>query len=201
MILAFFCYSNLRWETGGFELASTITLVLQANRLTKCASHPKSHLVSKAIFFYHQIIKYCCNDWCTCWRGLRLLLHTEASIGSQHFTMPNKIKDLFPYFKKLEASVSILKNSSKKLVEQLHDNKQQCWANFHYSRCESRGWFTYFLLLNIALKDKVCYLFRAFEVESDRGICNSIISLKTIRNVKLRDWVKWGNLFKHCKKK
>ena len=29
-------------ETGGFELASTITLVLQANRLTKCAS-PISH--------------------------------------------------------------------------------------------------------------------------------------------------------------
>ena len=28
-------------ETGGFELASTINLVLQANRLTKCASHPK----------------------------------------------------------------------------------------------------------------------------------------------------------------
>ena len=38
---SFFCYSNLRWETGGFELASTITLVLQVNRLTKCASHPK----------------------------------------------------------------------------------------------------------------------------------------------------------------
>ena len=34
-----FCYLTL--ETGGFELASTITLVLQANRLTKCASHPK----------------------------------------------------------------------------------------------------------------------------------------------------------------
>ena len=29
----FFCYSNLRQETGGFERASTITLVLQANRL------------------------------------------------------------------------------------------------------------------------------------------------------------------------
>ena len=28
-------------ETGGLEVASTITLVLQANRLTKCASHPK----------------------------------------------------------------------------------------------------------------------------------------------------------------
>ena len=34
-----FCYSDLTWETGGFELASTITLVLQANRLTKRASH------------------------------------------------------------------------------------------------------------------------------------------------------------------
>ena len=35
-----FCYSDLTLETGGFELASIITLVLQANRLTKCASHP-----------------------------------------------------------------------------------------------------------------------------------------------------------------
>ena len=32
-----FCYSNLALETGEFELALTITLVLQANRLTKCA--------------------------------------------------------------------------------------------------------------------------------------------------------------------
>ena len=35
-----FCYSDLTLGTGGFELASTINLVLQANRLTKCASHP-----------------------------------------------------------------------------------------------------------------------------------------------------------------
>ena len=39
---SFFCYSNFRRETGGFELASTITLVLQANRQTKCASNPKA---------------------------------------------------------------------------------------------------------------------------------------------------------------
>ena len=31
------CYSNLTLETGRFELASTITLVLQGNRLIKCA--------------------------------------------------------------------------------------------------------------------------------------------------------------------
>ena len=34
-----FCYSDLKSETGGFELASAITLVLQAKRLTKYASH------------------------------------------------------------------------------------------------------------------------------------------------------------------
>ena len=33
-----FCYSNLRRETDGLELASTIILMLQANRLTKYAS-------------------------------------------------------------------------------------------------------------------------------------------------------------------
>ena len=34
-------YSYLTWETGELELASTIILALQANRLTKYASHPK----------------------------------------------------------------------------------------------------------------------------------------------------------------
>ena len=33
-----FCYIDLTLETGGFELTSTITLALQANQLTKCAS-------------------------------------------------------------------------------------------------------------------------------------------------------------------
>ena len=34
-----FCYSSLTRKTGRLELASTITLVLQANKLTKYASH------------------------------------------------------------------------------------------------------------------------------------------------------------------
>ena len=41
LILAFLLL-QVRWETSGLELLSIITLVLQANRLTKCASHPKS---------------------------------------------------------------------------------------------------------------------------------------------------------------
>ena len=36
-----FCYSDLALETSGFQLASIMTLVLQANQLTKYASHPK----------------------------------------------------------------------------------------------------------------------------------------------------------------
>ena len=35
-----FCYSNLTRGSAGFELVLTITVVLRANRLTKCASHP-----------------------------------------------------------------------------------------------------------------------------------------------------------------
>ena len=36
-----FCYSNLTRETDEFKVTSTITFVLQTNRLTKYASHPK----------------------------------------------------------------------------------------------------------------------------------------------------------------
>ena len=45
-----FCYNNVRRETSGLELASTITLSLQVNRLTKCASYPstyKLNIISK----------------------------------------------------------------------------------------------------------------------------------------------------------
>ena len=38
-------YSDLTLETGGFELALTITLDLQANRLTKRASHPNNEMM------------------------------------------------------------------------------------------------------------------------------------------------------------
>ena len=36
-----FCYRDLTLEIGGFELALAITIVLQANQLIKCTSHPK----------------------------------------------------------------------------------------------------------------------------------------------------------------
>ena len=45
-----FCYSNLTWETGGFALASTITLVLQLNRLIKFKYH------SPVLSCFHNLI-------------------------------------------------------------------------------------------------------------------------------------------------
>ena len=42
-----FLLQRLTLETGGFELASTVTLVLQANWLTKCASHYNFNCLQK----------------------------------------------------------------------------------------------------------------------------------------------------------
>ena len=53
-----FCYSDLTWETGGFGLALTNTLALQANRLSKCASQPMFLCVFLAAFFSYSVSFY-----------------------------------------------------------------------------------------------------------------------------------------------
>ena len=50
-------YSDLTWETDGFELASSITLVLQTNRLTKCVFGLRA--VSVARFQSVREMSYC----------------------------------------------------------------------------------------------------------------------------------------------
>ena len=52
-LILVFCYCNLIRETRGFELPSVIILVLQANQLTKCASHipPCVRKISKFMEF------------------------------------------------------------------------------------------------------------------------------------------------------
>ena len=53
-IVTKFLLSDLTLETGGFKLTSTITLVLQVNRLTKCAIHTpkKCHLFKNCLTKY-----------------------------------------------------------------------------------------------------------------------------------------------------
>ena len=55
-----FCYTNLTWETGGFELASTVTLALQKSRLIKCSSHPYYCLLIS--IFCATTWQYLCDD-------------------------------------------------------------------------------------------------------------------------------------------
>ena len=45
-----FCYSELTWENCWLDLVSTITLVLQVNRLIQCASHPGKSVFGKKSF-------------------------------------------------------------------------------------------------------------------------------------------------------
>ena len=57
-----FGYSYSTWETGGLKLASTIIFVLQANQLTKCASHHKVTLFRDSSFNF-QFNKTMCNKY------------------------------------------------------------------------------------------------------------------------------------------
>ena len=61
-------------ETGGFELASTITLVLQANRPTKCASHPNLKSYKKQRNFYSKLYK---KEWNKYYERLNLNIVTD----------------------------------------------------------------------------------------------------------------------------
>ena len=57
-----FCYSNLTRETSGFELISTITLVLQSNQLTKCASNPNNEVNVRDHCWVAVAIEDMCKD-------------------------------------------------------------------------------------------------------------------------------------------
>ena len=57
-----FCYKSLTKETSGFEFGSTTNLILQVNRLTKCATHPK---LSYILAELNTCVKDCFSD---CWK-------------------------------------------------------------------------------------------------------------------------------------
>ena len=78
-----FCYSNLTWETDGFELASLQirTSITLANRLIKCASHPS---------FKNRIINYLLANlecrFCTYpWLQTRYNKAPNNNIGYQYY--------------------------------------------------------------------------------------------------------------------
>ena len=106
-----FRHSYLILETGGLELVSTNILVLQANRLTKCASHPNKkfgtlHKFSGAMLIFSVSFQF----WNMCCRSKHLLVTTCNSSG---------------HYLKMYADI-ILKTSK------LHQMRQYCWLYCHF---------------------------------------------------------------------
>ena len=58
-VSSFFCYSNLSSKTGGLELSSNITFVLQTIQLTKCVSHPKYIPLYNQLIFWFRLYASC----------------------------------------------------------------------------------------------------------------------------------------------
>ena len=103
-------------KTCGLELASTITLVLQANRLTKCASHPygKTGLVTSP-----QLVRiYCLIDLKVLARWAQAIVnHLYWSI----FTCGGNGKELIERFTSFQHHIV---------------NKHKFPNNIYYKRCE-----------------------------------------------------------------
>ena len=65
---------------------------------------------------------------------VKLLLKTEATLGSQITDLSKEIKDTLTYFKKLEADIAVVKTVNDRLVERVIKTERQCWENAQYSR-------------------------------------------------------------------
>ena len=67
---------------------------------------------------------------------IKLVLQLESEMNFDIKELASEIRDLVPQMKKVEADVVIVKNVNEKLVNQLIETEQQCWANAQYSRRE-----------------------------------------------------------------
>ena len=65
---------------------------------------------------------------------MQLVLWNEASLASQITTLTTEVKDLFRYFKKLEADLALTKNVNSKRLERVVQTERHCLANAQYCR-------------------------------------------------------------------
>ena len=65
---------------------------------------------------------------------IQLVLQLESEMNSDIKQLTSGIRDLVTQMKKVEADVAIVKNVNEKLVNQLIETEQHCWANTQYSR-------------------------------------------------------------------
>ena len=67
---------------------------------------------------------------------IKLVLQLKSEMNSDIKELTSKIRDPVAQMKKVEADVAIVKNVNEKLVNQLTETGQQCWANAQYPRRE-----------------------------------------------------------------
>ena len=65
---------------------------------------------------------------------VKLLLKTEATLGSQITDLSKEIKDTLTYLKNLEADIAVVKTFNDRLVERVIKTERQCWESAQYSR-------------------------------------------------------------------
>ena len=63
---------------------------------------------------------------------VRIILNTEANLGSRIVKLTTEVKDLLDHSKKLEADMAIVRNVNNKLVERVVATERQCWENAQY---------------------------------------------------------------------
>ena len=63
---------------------------------------------------------------------VRIILNTEANLGSRIVKLTTEVKDLLDHSKKLEADMAIVRNVNNKLVERVVVTERQCWENAQY---------------------------------------------------------------------
>ena len=67
---------------------------------------------------------------------IKLVFRLESEMDSNIKELTLEIRDLVAQMEKIEDDVAIVKNVNEKLVNQLMETEQQCWANGQYSMRE-----------------------------------------------------------------
>ena len=108
---------------------------------------------------------------------VKLLLKTEATLGSQITDLSKEIKDALTHLKKLEADIAVVRTVNDRLVERVVKTETQCWENAQYSRRDTREIVGIPNSIdNSVLEETVRGVFKKIGVEIDEGMFQPAIA-------------------------
>ena len=108
---------------------------------------------------------------------VKLLLKTEATLGSQITDLSKEIKDALTHLKKLEADIAVIRTVNDRLVERVVKTETQCWENAQYSRRDTREIVGIPNSIdNSVLEETVRGVFKKIGVEIDEGMFQPAIA-------------------------